>query len=62
MVNNAMLFNFTDQKELGPYEGDVTIPRITESEANFELNFQLNLQHDPATFTEPKKSEIIGGS
>ena len=38
MINNEMIFNYSEQKELGPYEGDVKLPRMTAEQANFELN------------------------
>jgi hypothetical protein len=37
-VNNEMMFNFTDQSSLGPYDGDVKVPKMSESEAILYLN------------------------
>jgi hypothetical protein len=39
-VNNEMGLNYIDQGSLGPYAGEIDIPRLSESDANFYLNIE----------------------
>jgi hypothetical protein len=45
-VNNEMGFNFTDQSSLGPYAGEVDIPRLSEDSANSYLNFKQPFENN----------------
>jgi hypothetical protein len=44
-VNNFMLLNYSDQKSLGPYEGNVYIPRLTTKETDYYLNILPQVFH-----------------
>ena len=46
-VNNTMMLNYTDQRELGPYENSVKVPRITKKQADYELNLRFRLDIKP---------------
>ncbi len=58
-VNNTMLLNYSDQRDLGPY--NVKIPHISEKDADIFLNDKLN-----SSISEYEKNkfinEINGGS
>ena len=47
-VNSSMIFNFSDQRELGPYQGSVRIPQITRSDAYSYLNGSPHLRRGNA--------------
>ena len=42
-VNNSMTLNYSNQKELGPYEKTVILPKLTKAQALFELDMKSKM-------------------